>query len=189
MRITKEEAIKRGIIKPPKRSCLDKGGKMSTSSLNKKTRLTKLEKLQSSVAKIRKTDFGFAFDSDNLPSSMNVVLGMHGLEWNKYAKAWKKLANDSVLEAGRFKQDESWVIARLTRAGKKSMGDLDGIIVKPIIDGMVLAGVFTDDNPEVFKVSPFIVQSRGDKDRLSIEFHAESETFLSAVIEHVNTCL
>ena len=189
MRMTKKEAIERGIIKPPKRSSPDKREKVSISSLNKKRRLTKLEKLQASVSKIRKTDFGFTFDSDSLPSSMNVVLGMHGLEWNKYAKAWKKLANDSVLEAGRFKQDESWVIVRLTRAGKKSMGDLDGIIVKPIIDGMVLAGVFTDDNPEVFKVSPFIVQSRGTKDALSIEFHAGSETFLSAVTEHVNTCL
>jgi len=189
MRMTIKEAVKKGLIKPPASSLGAGTQKMSTSSSNKKTRLTKLEKLRCSVAKLEKTSYGFSFNSDNLPSSMNAILGMHGLEWNKYAKAWKKLANDSVLEAGRFKQSESWVIVRLTRAGKKSMGDLDGIIVKPIIDGMVLAGVFSDDNPDVFKVSPFIIQSRGSREGLSIEFHSGKHTFLEAVTEHLSTCL
>jgi len=154
MRMSEAEAVRRGII-PEK----DRAGSVKEPCGNKVCK-RKLDALKHAKVTLWESKKAIVLTSDIIPISLNHIVSMHPMVWTKYANTWKRLVFEAVLESNLKNKAlaHAFPVIYIYKREGRNLLDLDNIIIKPIIDGLVISGVYQDDSPDIFHVPPFSTQ-------------------------------
>jgi len=186
--MSRKEAIARNLIKAEKSS---PAAKCSPAPKSPKTTIKKrTAKLAVALMTIDMKSDGLYISVNDIPVSLNAIVGMHGTDWYRYAKVWKRLVHEALLEAGLKNTclQKAYPIIYIYRPGKQKHFDLDNVIIKPIIDGLVVGGIYQDDASETFPVSPFTIQgaSLTTSVHMQIRFCMHKKDYLNTIADHLN---
>lgn len=108
---------------------------------------------KASVAGLAQTeDFSVEFDIEGLPYTTNSARGSHA-HWScrhKEDAGWKRAVWVEVMKNGKPRQPLQKATITLTRFSSNEP-DFEGLVssFKPVLDGLIEAGVILDDHPSV----------------------------------------